>query len=86
MPTRGMIPARIANGQHNGSTLTSQHKCHASLMENVMLTPERPSESTQPSQHKCHASLMENVMLNQKEQARLKVLNSLLAEQMTVAR
>ena len=29
---------------------------------------------------------MENVMLNQKEQARLKVLNSLLAEQMTVAR
>ena len=29
---------------------------------------------------------MENVTLNQKEQARLKVLNSLLAEQMTVAR
>ena len=37
-----------------------------------------------PPQHKCHSHLMENVTLNQKEQARLQILNSLLSEHMTV--
>ena len=35
-------------------------------------------------QQKYHIHAMENVTLNQKEQTRLQVLNSLLAEQMTL--
>ena len=35
-------------------------------------------------QHKCHTPFMENVTLTQKEQARLQVLNSLLAEHMAL--
>ena len=35
-------------------------------------------------QHKCHIHGMENMTLTQKEQARLQVLNSLLAEHMTL--
>ena len=35
-------------------------------------------------QQKCHIHSMENVTLNPKEQARLQVLNSLLAEHMTL--
>ena len=35
-------------------------------------------------QHKCHIHGMENVTLNPKEQTRLQVLNSLLAEHMTL--
>ena len=35
-------------------------------------------------QQKYHIHTMENVTLNQKEQTRLQVLNSLLAEQMTL--
>ena len=34
--------------------------------------------------HKCHIHGMENVTLTSKEQARLQVLNSLLAEHMTL--
>ena len=35
-------------------------------------------------QHKCHIHPMKNVTLNPKEQARLQLLNSLLAEHMTL--
>ena len=35
-------------------------------------------------QHKCHIHGMENVTLTSKEQARLQVLNGLLAERMTL--
>ena len=40
--------------------------------------------SSLTGQHKCHIHGMENVTLTQKEQARLQVLNSLLAEHMTL--
>ena len=40
--------------------------------------------SSLTSQQKCHIHLMENVTLTSKEQARLQVLNSLLAEHMTL--
>ena len=36
------------------------------------------------NQDECHTPLMENVNLTQKEQARLQVLNRLLAEHMTL--
>ena len=41
-------------------------------------TPAKMSALT--GQHKCHIHGMENMTLTQKEQARLQVLNSLLAE------
>ena len=40
--------------------------------------------SSLTGQHKCHIHGLENVTLTQKEQARLQVLNSLLAEHMTL--
>ena len=40
--------------------------------------------SSLTGQHKCHIHGMENVTLTQKEQARLQVLNSLLAEHITL--
>ena len=40
--------------------------------------------SSLTGQHKCHIHAMENVTLTSKEQARLQVLNSLLAEHMTL--
>ena len=40
--------------------------------------------SSLTGQYKCHTHLIENVTLTQKYQTRLQVLNSLLAEQMTL--
>ena len=40
--------------------------------------------SSLTSQQKCQIHIMENVTLTQKEQARLQVINSLLAEHMTL--
>ncbi len=51
----------------------NRHKCRC---------PAKKSALT--GQHKCHIHPMENVTLTQKEQARLQVSNSLLAEHMTL--
>ena len=44
----------------------------------------RGKRSSLTGQQKCHIQLMENVTLTPKEQTRLKILNSLLAEHMTL--
>ena len=51
----------------------TRHRCRC---------PAKKSALT--GQHKCHIHPMENVTLTQKEQARLQVSNSLLAEHMTL--
>ena len=55
------------------------------LDESLAVGAALPAEvSSLTGQHKCQIHIMENVTLTQMEQARLQVLNSLLAEHMTL--
>ena len=65
-------------GRHKGDHVKGGEKtCHWGCR-----SPGKMSDLT--GQHKCNIHRMENVTLTQKEQARLQVLNSLLAEQIAL--